>query len=71
MNLGSTVHVRFVTEEERWKDAVRKAEEGRASEAVEALDGSGVLIWWAVQVKTSPHAKRHKLSLLFTSFRLL
>jgi len=41
---------RFVTEEERWKEAVRKAKEGRASEAVEALGGSGVLIWWAVQV---------------------
>ena len=52
LNLGSTVHVRFVTEEERWKEAVRKAEEGRASEAVEALAGSGALIWWAVQVNT-------------------
>ena len=47
----SPVHLRFVTEEERWKEAVGKAEEGgKAREAVEALGGSGDQIWWAVQV---------------------
>jgi len=42
---------RFVTEEDIWKDAVAKAEEGRAGEAVEALGGCGARIWWAVQVQ--------------------
>ena len=46
----NSVHARFVTEEDIWKDAVAKAEEGRAGEAVEALGGCGARIWWAVQV---------------------
>merc|ERR1719495_788680 len=41
---------RFVTEEESWKLAVAKAEEGRSREACQALEQSGPRIWWAVKV---------------------
>jgi len=55
---------RFVTDEERWKEAVAKAEEGRASDAVEALAGCGAHIWWAVQVQLDLVSEMADLGLL-------
>ena len=45
-NPVSNVHLRFVTDQERWKEAVGKAgAEGKAGEAVELLGSSGDRIW--------------------------
>ena len=52
LDLFVTSHfsTRFVTEDESWKLAVAKAEEGRSREACQALGQSGPRIWWAVKV---------------------
>ena len=50
-NPVSNVHLRFVTDQEKWREAVGKAgEDGKAGEAVELLGSTGDRIWWAVQV---------------------